>query len=191
LHCNVAAGKSGRFPRHFKANDIIKRAVALAGFPAKLEPSGLSKDGSKKRPDGYTYDSFKTGKPLAWDFTCSDTLAPSHVEKSSIEAGKTAVWAEENKFTTYGNALRDDYHFVPIAVETFGSWGPIGHKFITDIGRTIAGITKNPKSTSFIFQAISMAVQRGNVQCVQGAYGEPAFEELDEIFYIVKPNNIF
>ena len=163
----------------------------MAGFPAKLEPSGLSKDGSKKRPDGYTYDSFKTGKPLAWDFTCSDTLAPSHVEKSLIEAGKTAVWAEENKFTTYGNALRDDYHFVPIAVETFGSWGPIGHKFITDIGRTIAGITENPKSTSFIFQAISMAVQRGNVQCVQGAYGEPAFEELDIIFCIVKPNNIF
>ena len=52
-------------------------------------------------------------------------------------------------------------------------------------------ITKNPKSTFFIFQAISMAVQRGNVQCVQGAYGEPAFEKLDEIFYIVKPNNIF
>ena len=44
---------------------------------------------------------------------------------------------------------------------------------------------------SVIFQAISMAVQRGNVQCVQGAYGELAFEELDEIFYIVKPNNIF
>ena len=36
-----------------------------------------------------------------------------------------------------------------------------------------------------------MAAQRGNVQCVQGAYGEPAFEELDEIFYTVKPNNIF
>ena len=33
-----------------------------------------------------------------------------------------------------------------------------------------------------------MAVQRGNVQCVHGAYGESAFEELDEI---VQPNNIF
>ena len=43
-------------------------------------------------------------------------------------------------------------------------------------------------STSFIFQAISMAVQRGNVQCV---YGETAFEELDEIFYIIPPNSIF
>ena len=52
---------------------------------------------------------------------------------------------------------------------------------------TISGITKNPKSNP---KAISMAVQRGNVQCVQGAYGESAFEELDEIFYIVKPNNI-
>ena len=44
---------------------------------------------------------------------------------------------------------------------------------------------------SLLVTSISMAVQRGNVQCVQGAYGEPAFEELDEIFYIVKPNNIF
>ena len=191
LHCNMAAGKSGRFPRHFKGNDIIRRALALAGFPAKLEPQGLAKDGSRKHPDGYTYDSFKTGKPLAWDFTCSDSLAPSHIDKSSIEAGKTAAWAEDKKFTTYGNALKDDYHFVPIAVETFGTWGSIGHKFITDIGRTIAEITKNPKSTSFIFQAISMAVQRGNVQCVQGAYGELAFEELDEIFYILQPNCIF
>ena len=34
-----------------------------------------------------------------------------------------------------------------------------------------------------------MAVQRGNVQCVQGAYGESAFEELDEIFYILQPNS--
>ena len=36
-----------------------------------------------------------------------------------------------------------------------------------------------------------MAVQRGNVQCVQSAYGELAFEELNKNFYIVKPNNIF
>ena len=47
------------------------------------------------------------------------------------------------------------------------------------------------KSTLFIFQAMSMAVQWGNVQCVQGACGESAFEEHDEIFYIVQTNNIF
>ena len=46
--------------------------------------------------------------------------------------------------------------------------GPIGNKFITEIGRTISGIIKNPKSMSFIFQPILMAVQRGNVQCSYG-----------------------
>ena len=36
-----------------------------------------------------------------------------------------------------------------------------------------------------------MAVQRCAVQFVQGAYSESVFEELNEIFYIVQPNNIF
>ena len=104
LYCRVSAGKSGRITRHYKVNDIIKRAVISAGFPAKLEPSGLyCKDGTRKRPDGYTYESFRFGKPLAWDFTCSDTLAPSHYLKSSKIAGSTAEWAENKKFETYGN----------------------------------------------------------------------------------------
>ena len=41
-----------------------------------------------------------------------------------------------------------------VSVETLGSWGAIGHKFITNI-------TKEPKQTSFIFQAISIVVQKG------------------------------
>ena len=95
LYCRVSAGKSGRITRHFKVNDIIKRAVISAGFPAKLEPSGLCKDGTRKRPDGYTCESFKSGKPLAWDFTCSDTLAPSHITKSSKTSGiKTMLWVK-------------------------------------------------------------------------------------------------
>ena len=36
-----------------------------------------------------------------------------------------------------------------------------------------------------------MAVQRGNVKWVQGAYGEFAFKELDEYLYNVQPNSIF
>ena len=50
----------------------------------------------------------------------------------------------------------------------------------------LENVKGSPKtlSTSFIFQFISMAVQRGNVQCVKGAYGEFAFEELDEILIL-------
>ena len=34
-----------------------------------------------------------------------------------------------------------------------------------------------------------MAVQWGNAQCFQGAYGQSTFKELEEIFYIVHPNS--
>ena len=69
-------------------------------------------------------------------------------------------------------------------METYGSWGVIGHKFIKDLGKIIASITKEPRSTSFIFQSISIAIQKGNVQCVQNTYGDSAFEELtDDIYY--------
>ena len=34
-----------------------------------------------------------------------------------------------------------------------------------------------------------MVVLRDSAQCVHGAYGKSAFEELDEIFYIVQPNH--
>ena len=34
-----------------------------------------------------------------------------------------------------------------------------------------------------------MAIQQGNVQCVQGAYGESAFEELDAAFNIILKGN--
>ena len=110
-------------------------------------------------------------------------MAPSHVEKSSIEAGKTAVWAEENKFTTYGNALRDDYHFVPIAVETFGSWGPRGLKFVKEIGRKIQEKTGNKKATSHIIQAISMTVQRGNATSIMGTLGP--LRKLEDFFDVI------
>ena len=53
---------------------------------------------------------------------------------------------------------RDDHHFFPTAVETFGAWESIGHNFVNDNDRIISGITNNPKSISYIFQAISMAV---------------------------------
>ena len=92
-------------------------------------------------------------------------------------------------WTTWGHGICDKYHFVPIAVETFGTWGSIGHKFIKDIGKIIKDITREPKSTSYIFQAVSIAIQKGNVQCVQNTYGDSAFEELDEIYYTSQCNN--
>ena len=59
--------------------------------------------------------------------------------------------------------LTDEFHFEPICVKTMGAWGAKGHKFIKNVGRT-----KDKMSSSFLFQAISMEVQRGNCASVLG-----------------------
>ena len=149
-----------------------------AKIPTVTEPSGLSRvDG--KRPDGLTLTTWKRGKCLIYDITFADTLCQSYVNQSARGAGIAADAREIKKISKYTN-LAEDYWFVPIGVETFGSWGTEGHKLIKEIGRKVMEVTGEKRSTYYIFQGISMAIQRCNASCVLGTV--PHSEGLDEIF---------
>ena len=63
-----------------------------------------------------------------------------------------------------------------------GAWGPSGLKFIGEIGKKIADNTGEKRSSSYLFQSISMAVQRGNVASIRGSV--PDTRTLSEIFYL-------
>ena len=82
--------------RHAAINDILYRALSSAKNPSRLEPSGLLRSDGK-RPDGVTMVPWKQGKPLVWDATCPDTLAPSYRDMASIRTGAVAAAAEERK----------------------------------------------------------------------------------------------
>ena len=69
---------------------------------------------------------------------------------------------------------------MPIATETMGAWGQMAVKFIQDLGSRIAEATGEERSTSFIFQSIGMAIQRGNAMSVLGTI--PNTKDLYEIF---------
>ena len=145
-----------------------------------LEPPGLSRtDG--KRPDGLTLYPWAHGRNVVWDYTCRDSLAVSNVNATSKEAGKAAEQAEKTKTTLYSDLI-NNYTIIPVAMETLGSWGPTGKKFITDIGARIAEATGEKKSKYYLFQAISMAAQRGNVASILGT--APNIKKLDEIYYL-------
>ena len=67
---------------------------------------------------------------------------------------------------------------MPVASETLGSWAPLGLKFIKEIGTRIADATGEKRSTSFLFQSIGIAVQRGNAASIAGTI--PSTKQLDE-----------
>jgi len=102
-----------------------------------------------------------------WDFTCPDTFAASHLNRAVTCAGAVATEAEEKKKQKYCN-LSATYCFIPVAVESAGAFGQDATEFLQELGRRIAAATGDPRATEFLFQRLSVAVQRGNAACVLG-----------------------
>ena len=177
LSCKNAKGTK---PRHDKINDILFRALRVGGMPSKLEVQGLCQDDAK-RPDGVTIFAWSEGKNVAWDVTCADTVCQSHIANTSREAGKAAEVAETAKLTKYDELTRD-FDVIPVAMETFGSWGQLGIKFVRQIGERMATKTGDKQSKYHLLQQISMAVQRGNIASIMGTL--PNQRQWDKIFHM-------
>ena len=109
---------------------------------------------------------WRNGRTLVWDATCPDTFAPSHVALAAREAGLVASQAEKAKTQKYA-LLGFSHHFVPIAIETSGGFGPEAITF-TELGHRIRAETGELRSLQFVMQGIAVAVQRGNAAAVRG-----------------------
>ena len=96
-----------------------------------------------------------------------NTYAASYVQASSIQAGSAAAAAEVKKSQKYADIIAG-VDFVPFAIETSGVWGEQALDLVKEVGRRIAALTHEPRSTAFLRQRISVAVQRGNAYCVLG-----------------------
>ena len=176
LHC--AKGSAGRASRHAEANNLLSRSLTSANTPNMLEPRNVSRDDGK-RPDGMTMIPWKTGRMLVWDFTCTDTLAPSYLQTALRGPGYVADAAEQRKTAKY-RQLGDKFFFVPVGVETLGGWGSDANAFIKDLGRRLAKITFDKRSTAFLRQRLSIAIQRGNATSVLGTL--PQGESLEQAY---------
>ena len=108
-------------------------------------------------------------------------MAQSYIQAASKNAGKVAEDAESRKIGKYQKLLQN-YEVIPICVETLGPREPNELKLIQEIGKKIQDTTNEPRSTSFLMQSISMAVQRGNSASVMGTVENQ--RSLEEIYYL-------
>ena len=150
----------GRHHRHAAINDIVHRSLTSAKIPARLEPSGLYRSDGK-RPDGISVVPWKSGKLLVWDATCPDTFAPSYSSRATNEAGAVATQAEERKEAKYTH-LNSTHAFTLVAIETSGVFGAKTMRFVQELGQRLERVTGEVRSTNFLIQRLSVAVQRGN-----------------------------
>ena len=93
--------------------------------------------------------------------TVPDIYAASHLVETAESAGAAANKAAANKISKY-STLATTHHFVPISVETGGPSDPVSSEFIAELGKRISQITLEPLETQFLFQKLSISLQRGN-----------------------------
>ena len=98
-------------------------------------------------------------KPLTWDVTIPDTFANSYIGNTSTKATVAIDRVAANKMAKYVD-LAKTHHFMPIAVKIGGSWNQLVLEFITELGRRITGVILEPRETHFLFQWLSITLQR-------------------------------
>ena len=79
--------------------------------------------------------------------------------------------SETRKSAKYA-ALSIAHEFVPVAIETLGTWGSAAITFVNELGRRISAVTGDQRAISFLKQRLEMAVQRGNDAAVLGTFGQ-------------------
>ena len=149
-------------------NDIVWRAVKKAQYPTVKEPAGLARTDSK-RPDGATLIPWTRGKPLVWDITIPDTYARSYINDTAARATAAADQAAANKIAKY-TKLNMTHQFTPIAIETGGAWNQLAIEFVSELGKKMTEVTKEPRESPFQFQRLSIALQRGNAVAFRNTF---------------------
>ena len=166
VHALSCRRSQGRLPRHSSLNDIVKRALVAVKVPCTLEPCGLCR-GDGKRPDGISIIPWSQGRCLVWDVTCHDTFAKSNLHLATDGAGLVADQAASNKRRLYSE-LCQSHFFVPIAVESTGSFGQDAMRFFHELARRTRSETKDPLSYLKLCQKISVCIQRFNSISILG-----------------------
>jgi len=75
--------------------------------------------------------------------------------------GAAADKAASTKETKY-RQLANSHVFVPFASETAGTWNHLAVELTQKLGRRMTPVTDDPRETGFLFQRLSVALQRGN-----------------------------
>ena len=155
------------------------KAFSKAGIPVSREPSGLI-PGSSLSPDGCSIVPWSQGKFIAWDVTCPDTLAASSLSGSALKAGHAAEHAAVNKKQKYSQ-LAASHTFVSLAFETHGAINEKGIALLSSLGGRLIASSEDSRERMFLFQRLSVAVQRGNISCFLGSLRQDSYETLNDL----------
>lgn len=116
-----------------------------------------------------------------WDATCADSLATSNMSGLIKTPGMASERAAARKHSKY-SLIKNNYHFVAVAVESFGPWSKEAVNLLNKIGSNMIRLTGESKVRHYLFQRVSLAIQKGNAISINAS--TPKGVALDEIYHL-------
>ena len=98
-----------------------------------------------------------------------DTFASSYFASTSSTPGAAAEAAATRKLSRY-STISQTHIFIPVALETMGPINADGLRFLYDLGDRLVSVSGDPKESSFLFQRLSVLVQRFNIVAFRGTF---------------------
>ena len=93
---------------------------------------------------------------------CKAELTPqSYVDRVATGVGAVAELAAERKAEKYHNSS-SDHIFQPIAMENSGAFSSSSLEFLRELGRRLGSLFIEERQSCFLFQCLSVAIQRFN-----------------------------
>ena len=72
------------------------------------------------------------------------------------------------------------YSFVPVAFETLGPVNAAATDFIDEIGQRCHAVSGDSREKAYLWQRLSMALQRFNAVCFRGTFSETTFQSFGD-----------
>jgi hypothetical protein len=91
-------------------------------------------------------------------------------------------WLANANIANIVQSFRQTTCFKGLAFETLGPWCKEAIDFINVIGNRLIAESGDSKSKKFLFERISLAIQRGNAASIRGTFPDSAI--LSEIFVL-------
>ena len=95
----------------------------------------------------------------------------SYVDALARDAGSAAELAALRKVDKY-SALQRTHFFQPIAVESLGPMNTTAYSFLAELGQKISAVSGDDRESSFLFQHISVLIQRYNAILLHESFSE-------------------
>jgi hypothetical protein len=123
------------------------------------------------------------GQPLVWDVTIVDTFADSYVLKTLKFQVLHLKWlANANIANIHSSTISSNYIFKGLVFETLDPCCKETIDFINVIRNRLIAESGYSKSEKFLFERISLAIQRGNAASIRDTFPDSAL--LSEIFVL-------